>query len=100
MSRRRRGWSVKTLKSYTDQRFADSDKAVLAALQSAEKRVDEAASSSEKRFDQLSDQIDKIETIVQQNVGGVTTSQRLWAVAIPSILSVAAIVILLARSKA
>ncbi len=56
-------WTVETLKEFVEQRFTDSDKAIQAALASAEKAVGKAETASEKRFDsvnefraQLSDQ--------------------------------------------
>lgn len=57
------GWTVDTLKEYTEQRFTDQDKAVQAALLAAKEAVIKAETATEKRFEatnefrqQLSDQ--------------------------------------------
>lgn len=53
------GWTIPSLKSYVDQRFLDSDKAVSAALQAAKEAVGKAEIATEKRFDALSDEADR-----------------------------------------
>lgn len=45
------GWTVDTLKEYTEQRFTDQDKAVQAALQAAKEAVIKAETATEKRFE-------------------------------------------------
>lgn len=45
------GWTVDTLKSYTEQRFTDQDKAVQAALQAAKEAVNKAEAANEKQFE-------------------------------------------------
>lgn len=56
-------WTVDTLKAHHDQRFADQDKAVTAALQAAKEATTKAERAAERRFEsvnefrqQLSDQ--------------------------------------------
>src|ERR1035437_7296372 len=53
------GWNIPSLKSYVDQRFLDSDKAVSAALQAAKQAVGKAEIATEKRFDALSEEADR-----------------------------------------
>ena|ERR1035437_6398347 len=53
------GWNIPSLKSYVDQRFLDSDKAVSAALQAAKEAVGKAEIATEKRFDALSEEADR-----------------------------------------
>lgn len=45
------GWTTDTLKSYTEQRFTDQDKAVQAALQAAKEAVNKAEAANEKQFE-------------------------------------------------
>lgn len=45
------GWTVDTLKEYTEQRFTDQDKAVQAALLAAKEAVIKAETATEKRFE-------------------------------------------------
>lgn len=85
-------WNVHTLKEYTDGRFEAADKAVLAALDAAEKGLNKVASGTDKRFDELSDKIDKIQESVSSATGGQTSNQRLMAIALPTIMSAGAII--------
>lgn len=45
------GWTTDTLKSYIEQRFADQDKAVQAALLAAKEAVLKAEAANEKQFE-------------------------------------------------
>lgn len=49
------GWTVDTLKEYTQQRFSDQDKAVQAALLAAKEAVLKAETASEKRFESVNE---------------------------------------------
>lgn len=49
------GWTVDTLKQHYDQRFRDQEKAVSAALASAEKAVSTANVANEKRFESVNE---------------------------------------------
>jgi hypothetical protein len=91
-----RGWTVKTLKSYVDRRFQDSDKAVLAALDAAQKGLDQVAVSTEKQFDRTNQKIDVMQKTLNENIGGDSTSRRFWNTAIPTLMSAAAIVVVVA----
>ena len=53
------GWTVGALKSYVDQRFLDSDKAVQLALMAAKEAVAKAEAAADKRFDDLRTENDK-----------------------------------------
>ncbi len=48
-------WTFETFKEYIDQRFADSDKAIQAALQAAKEAVAKAEIATEKRFDAVNE---------------------------------------------
>jgi hypothetical protein len=48
-------WSVDTLKEFMNQRFADQDKAVQAALLAAKEAVLKAEVASEKRFESVNE---------------------------------------------
>jgi hypothetical protein len=52
-------WTPAILKQYVDQRFLDSDKANVLALQAAEKAVAKAEVATDKRFDALADDADR-----------------------------------------
>jgi hypothetical protein len=70
----RNGWNVYSLKSYVDQRFLDSDKAVSAALQAAKEAVAKAEVATEKRFDALSEEADRRAEDLSEKIGHVQTS--------------------------
>lgn len=87
---------------YVDQRFLDSATAVAAALQAAEKAVSKAEIATDKRFDQLTEdadrrsressiQISNLEASMNSSRGSSSTSQRLWALLLPVLVSLFAI---------
>ena len=69
-----REWNVYSLKSYVDQRFLDSDKAVSAALQAAKEAVGKAEIATEKRFDALSDEADRRAEDLSDKIGHLQTA--------------------------
>ena len=100
------GWNTYTLKAYFEQRFIDSDKAVSAALQAAKEAVIKAELATEKRFDevrreaddrssQLSDKIDDLQAAMNRGMGDTGATRRMWAMLIPSVISVISVAVLL-----
>ena len=96
------GWTPFILKQYVDQRFLDSDKAVSAALQAAKEAVAKAEVATDKRFDaltedadrrahELSTQITSLRTSRDYTGGRDSTTQRLWALLLPAVLSIVSI---------
>ncbi len=74
------GWTLDTLKEFTDQRFADADKAIAAALIAQEKQVSaslestkeaitKAEASADKRFDLLSEKISEVSDLLNKATG-------------------------------
>jgi hypothetical protein len=92
-------WTVNTLKSYTDQRFADSDKAVLAALQANKENAAQTSLSTDKRFDQLNEKLDVLQSTVTSNTGGQSVSQRTWTLMLPTLMSAGAIMTVIILHK-
>lgn len=99
------GWNIYTLKAYFEQRFTDSDKAVSAALQAAKEAVIKAELATEKRFDevrreaddrssQLSDKIDDLQAAMNRGMGDTGATRRMWAMLIPTVISVISVVAL------
>lgn len=100
------GWTPPVLKQYVDQRFLDSDKAVSAALQAAKEAVAKAEVATDKRFDaitddadrrarELSEQIATLQRNMNRGEGSSSTTQRLWALALPAFVSVVMIAVTL-----
>jgi len=67
-------WTSDLLKTYFEQRFADSDKAIQAALVAQEKAIMKAENSAERRFELLNElrvgvatkeQLDALEKVVE-----------------------------------
>jgi len=85
-------WTINSLKTYMDQRFTDSDKAVLAALVAQKETAAQLATSTDKRFDQVIDKIDILQTTMNQTTGGRTNSDKVWSLGLPALLSAAGII--------
>jgi hypothetical protein len=100
------GWTIPALKVYFDQRFVDSEKAVSTALQAAEKAVIKAEVATEKRFNEvrreaddrsslLAGKIDDLQGAVNRETGGQITSRHMWAIIVPTVVSIVSIVALI-----
>ena len=94
-------WTVPTLYEHFTQRFSDSDKAVQAALEAAEKAVIKAEAAADKRFDatnefrgQLADQSATFMTKVEADLrfkALTDTRQKAQALWVPAVLAIASL---------
>lgn len=120
------GWTVDTLKEYTEQRFTDSDKAISAALQAAKEAVNKAEVANEKQFEAannvkstfsgelskklerteynsnhkaLEDKIDALTDRMNRNDGKSTGLNAGWVLLTGAVGLIATTVLLLSRLK-
>jgi hypothetical protein len=109
-------WTTDTLKVHYDRRFADSDKAIQAALAAQEKAIIKAEAAAERRFELLNElrqgvatkeQLELVEKLVQgltdrmnrsegQDNGSLATKGSMYA-AIAAVGVILGILMLLAR---